>query len=90
MIRLAIRSYILSLSLEEQQDLINALNQPENVLIRTVLLQFNEDGDLYLNKEEFLKIIELINTLVIGQELKSKIVSVLELILNGSNQNEQL
>lgn len=86
MIRLAIRSYILDLSLEEQQDLINALNQPENVLIKTVLLQFNEDGNLYLLEDELLKIIDLVKGLEVNQELKNKITAVMELRLEESKK----
>ena len=86
MIRLAIRSYILDLSLEEQKDLINALNQPENVLIKTVLLQFNEDGNLYLLEDELLKIIDLVKGLEVNQELKNKITAVMELRLEESKK----
>jgi len=86
MIRLAIRSYILNLSFEEQQDLINILNQPENVLIKTILLQFNEDGDLYLLENELLKVIDLVKGLEVNQELKNKITAVMELRLKESKK----
>ena len=86
MIRLAIRSYILNLSFEEQQDLINILNQPENVLIKTILLQFNEDGDLYLLENELLKVIDLVKGLEANQELKNKITAVMELRLKESKK----
>lgn len=86
MIRLAIRSYILDLSLEEQQDLIGILNQPENVLIKTILLQFNEDGNLYLLEDELLKVIDLVNSLEANQELKNKITAVMELRLEESKK----
>lgn len=86
MIRLAIRSYILDLSLEEQQDLISILNQPENVLIKTILLQFNEDGNLYLLENELLKVIDLVKGLEVNQELKNKITSVMKLRLEELNK----
>ena len=86
MIRLAIRSYILDLSLEEQQDLIGILNQPENVLIKTILLQFNEDGNLYLLENELLKVIDLVKGLEVNQELKNKITAVMELRLEESKK----
>jgi hypothetical protein len=86
MIRLAIRSYILDLSLEEQQDLIGILNQPENVLIKTILLQFNEDGNLYLLENELLKVIDLVKSLEVNQELKNKITAVMELRLEESKK----
>lgn len=86
MIRLAIRSYILNLSLEEQQDLISVLNQPENVLIKMVLLQFNEDGNLYLLEHELLKVIDLVKGLEVNQELKNKITAVMELRLEESKK----
>lgn len=86
MIRLAIRSYILNLSLEEQQDLIGVLNQPENVLIKAILLQFNEDGNLYLLEHELLKVIDLVKGLEVNQELKNKITAVMELRLKESKK----
>jgi NurA-like 5'-3' nuclease len=86
MIRLAIRSYILDLSLEEQQDLIGILNQPANVLIKTILLQFNEDGNLYLLENELLKVIDLVKSLEVNQELKNKITAVMELRLEESKK----
>jgi hypothetical protein len=86
MIRLAIRSYILDLSLEEQQDLIGILNQPENVLIKIILLQFNEDGNLYLLENELLKVIDLVKSLEVNQELKNKITAVMELRLEESKK----
>lgn len=86
MIRLAIRSYILDLSLEEQQDLISILNQPANVLIKTILLQFNEDGNLYLLENELLKVIDLVKSLEVNQELKNKMTSVMELRLEESKK----
>ena len=86
MIRLAIRSYILDLSLEEQRDLISILNQPENVLIKTILLQFNEDGNLYLLENELLKVIDLVKGLEVNQELKNKITSVMKLRLEELNK----
>ena len=86
MIRLAIRSYILDLSLEEQQDLIGILNQPENVLIKTILLQFNEDGNLYLLENELLKVIDLVKGLEVNQELKNKMIAVMKLRLEELNK----
>ena len=86
MIRLAIRSYILDLSLEEQQDLISILNQPENVLIKTILLQFNEDGNLYLLENELLKVIDLVKGLEVNQELKNKMIAVMKLRLEELNK----
>jgi hypothetical protein len=86
MIRLAIRSYILDLSPEEQQDLIGILNQPENVLIKIILLQFNEDGNLYLLENELLKVIDLVKSLEVNQELKNKITAVMELRLEESKK----
>lgn len=76
MIKLRIRKFILDLPPEEQAEVSNYPND----ILKQILFTYNEDGNLYVNPDELENITNLVTQSSLSENLKNKILSVLNTI----------